>query len=86
MVNIVFVCFSAKNPDLIDRLPRPEEFSKALYILDCGQNDLTYGLVNTTVEQVKASIPKIISQFAVAIEVLLMLPFTCIVFQRRLYF
>ncbi|XWS63739.1 hypothetical protein CRYUN_Cryun06bG0127500 [Craigia yunnanensis] len=58
----------AKNPDFSDRLPRPEEFSKALYILDCGQNDLHYGLITTTEEQVKASIPYIISQFAVAIE------------------
>ncbi|XWS69097.1 hypothetical protein CRYUN_Cryun04dG0150000 [Craigia yunnanensis] len=58
----------AKNPNFTDRLPRPEEFSKALYTLDCGQNDLTYGLLNTTEKQVKASIPKIISQFAVAIK------------------
>ena len=84
--NIVLVCFTPKNPDFTDRLPKPEEFSNALYMLDCGQNDLHYGLITTTEEQVKASIPNIISQFAVAIEVLLMLLFTCTVFQSRLYF
>ncbi|KAE8665017.1 GDSL esterase/lipase [Hibiscus syriacus] len=58
----------AKNLDVTDRLPRPNEFSKALYTLDCGQNDLNYGLITTTEEQVKASIPNIIIQFATAIE------------------
>ncbi|XVF02572.1 hypothetical protein REPUB_Repub04eG0186200 [Reevesia pubescens] len=72
------------DKDFTERLPRPEEFSKALYILDCGQNDLNYGLRTTTEEQVKASIPNIIRQFAAAIEVLLMLLLTCIVF-RELY-
>ncbi|XP_022776179.1 GDSL esterase/lipase At5g14450-like [Durio zibethinus] len=57
-----------KNPDFTDRLPRPEEFSRAIYMLDCGQNDLHYGLITSTEEQVKASIPNIISQFAVTIE------------------
>ncbi|XVF43885.1 hypothetical protein PTKIN_Ptkin02bG0076700 [Pterospermum kingtungense] len=58
----------AKNPDFTDRLPRPEGFSKALYTIDCGQNDLHYGLITSTEEHVKASIPNIISQFAAAIE------------------
>ncbi|XVF43886.1 hypothetical protein PTKIN_Ptkin02bG0076800 [Pterospermum kingtungense] len=57
-----------KNPDFPDRLPRPEEFSKALYVLDSGQNDLSYGMITSTAEKVKASIPNIISQFAAAIE------------------
>ncbi|XVE74936.1 hypothetical protein DITRI_Ditri12bG0058700 [Diplodiscus trichospermus] len=54
--------------DITDRLSRPKDFSKALYILDCGQNDLNYGLITTTEEHVKAFIPNIISQFAVAME------------------
>ncbi|KAE8716572.1 GDSL-like Lipase/Acylhydrolase superfamily protein isoform 2 [Hibiscus syriacus] len=58
----------AKNPDFTYRLPRPEEFSKALYILDCGQNDLAYGITTSTEEQVKASIPSLIRHFAMAIE------------------
>ncbi|KAE8730180.1 GDSL esterase/lipase [Hibiscus syriacus] len=50
------------------RLPKPEEFSKALYMLDIGQNDLTYAVLTTSVEQVKASIPNLINQFSAAIE------------------
>lgn len=63
-----------KNPDFVDRLPRPEEFSKALYVFDSGQNDLSYGMITSTEEKTKASIPNMISQFSAAIEVLLMLP------------
>lgn len=47
MTNMVLACFSAKNSDITDRLPRPEEFSKSLYILDCGQNDLNYGIITS---------------------------------------
>ncbi|XP_039065451.1 GDSL esterase/lipase At5g14450-like [Hibiscus syriacus] len=50
------------------RLPKPEEFSKALYMLDIGQNDLTYAVVTTSIEQIKESIPNLINQFAAAIE------------------
>ncbi|KAK8529366.1 hypothetical protein V6N13_102289 [Hibiscus sabdariffa] len=56
------------NPHFTYRLPKPEDFSKALYILDIGQNDLTYGVITTTVERVNASIPDMISQFAAVIE------------------
>ncbi|XP_050276480.1 GDSL esterase/lipase At3g27950-like isoform X2 [Quercus robur] len=49
-----------------NNLPRPEEFSKALYTLDSGQNDFHFGLV--TEEQVRASIPNIIDMFAVAVK------------------
>ncbi|KAG5522023.1 hypothetical protein RHGRI_034288 [Rhododendron griersonianum] len=49
-------------------LPRPEWFSKALYTTDIGQNDLHYGLLLLTEEQVKASIPGLIDHFALAIE------------------
>ncbi|GMY26334.1 GDSL esterase/lipase At3g27950-like isoform X1 [Fagus crenata] len=51
-------------------LPRPEEFSKALYTLDSGQNDLHFGLVTTTEEQVRASIPNIINMFSKAVKIL----------------
>ncbi|XP_030469920.1 GDSL esterase/lipase At3g27950 isoform X1 [Syzygium oleosum] len=49
------------------RLPRPQDFSKALYTFDIGQNDLAYGFQHTTVEQVIASIPDILSQFSRAV-------------------
>ncbi|KAJ9176305.1 hypothetical protein P3X46_011635 [Hevea brasiliensis] len=51
------------------RLPGPEDFSKALYTLDCGQNDLHFGLISMIDEEkVVASIPSLINQFAIAIE------------------
>lgn len=51
------------------RLPRPEDFSKALYTFDIGQNDLAYGLQHGTVEEVRASIPAILNQLSQAISV-----------------
>lgn len=49
-------------------LPRPEDFSKALYIFDIGQNDLAAGFRTMTNEKLKAEIPDIINQFATAIQ------------------
>lgn len=51
------------------RLPRPEDFSKALYVFDIGQNDLAAGFRKMTNEQLNASIPEIVSQLATAIQV-----------------
>nr|POE71147.1 gdsl esterase/lipase [Quercus suber] len=56
----------AKSPWIKNNLPRPEEFSKALYTLDSGQNDLHFG--QTTEEQVRASIPNITDMFSVAVK------------------
>ncbi|KAJ7970845.1 GDSL esterase/lipase [Quillaja saponaria] len=52
---------------LKNSLPRPEDFSKALYTFDIGQNDLSYGFQHTSEEQVRASIPNILSQFSQAL-------------------
>lgn len=49
-------------------LPRTEYFSKALYTMDTGQNDLHHGLKTMTEEQVTKSIPSIIDQLALSIE------------------
>ncbi|XP_028963578.1 GDSL esterase/lipase At3g27950 isoform X2 [Malus domestica] len=49
------------------RLPRPEDFPKALYTFDIGQNDLAYGIQHGTIEEVRASIPAILSQLSQAI-------------------
>lgn len=49
-------------------LPRNEDFSKALYTIDIGQNDLAIGLQNTSEGQVKRSIPDILSQFSQAVQ------------------
>ncbi|XP_075657064.1 GDSL esterase/lipase At5g14450-like [Castanea sativa] len=48
--------------------PRPEDFSKALYTLDIGQNDLHGGFVSMTEKQVLALIPNIINQSAEAVK------------------
>ncbi|TXG55873.1 hypothetical protein EZV62_017186 [Acer yangbiense] len=59
----------AKSKQIKSTLPRLEDFSKALYTLDCGQNDLHYGLItSTSEEQAKASIPSVINHFATAVE------------------
>lgn len=50
-------------------LPRPEDFSKALYSFDIGQNDLHAGLKTMTEDQLKASFPNIISMLAQAVKV-----------------
>ncbi|XP_057495464.1 GDSL esterase/lipase At3g27950-like isoform X1 [Actinidia eriantha] len=49
-------------------LPRPEDFSKALYTMDIGQNDLHAGLKLVTEEQVETSIPGLINQVGQIIE------------------
>ncbi|GMN41513.1 hypothetical protein TIFTF001_010741 [Ficus carica] len=58
----------AEISEITSKLPKPEDISQALYILDSGQNDLYYGLVTMTRKQVNESIPYIISQFALFIE------------------
>ncbi|KAM6562325.1 hypothetical protein CsatB_022323 [Cannabis sativa] len=58
----------ASSLDLKNSLPRPEDFSKALYTFDIGQNDLHFGLKATGEEQLKASFPKTIGTFAQAIK------------------
>ncbi|XP_050208001.1 GDSL esterase/lipase At3g27950-like [Mercurialis annua] len=49
-------------------LPMPDDFSKALYTLDIGQNDLHAGFKSMTDKQVLESIPSIIDQLAKVIE------------------
>ncbi|XP_047179460.1 esterase-like [Vigna umbellata] len=45
-------------------MPKEEYFDEALYTFDIGQNDITVGFFgNTTLQQVNASIPDIISNF-----------------------
>ncbi|XP_024023935.1 GDSL esterase/lipase At3g26430 [Morus notabilis] len=45
-------------------LPKEEDFSRALYTFDIGQNDLTAGYkLNLSTEQVKAYVPDVLSQF-----------------------
>lgn len=50
-------------------LPVPEEFSKALFTIDIGQNDLSAGFRKMTNDQFQKAIPDIINEFATAVEV-----------------
>ncbi|XP_050223258.1 GDSL esterase/lipase At5g14450-like [Mercurialis annua] len=51
-----------------DKLPRPEEFAKALYTFDIGQNDLSVGFRKMSPHQLTATLPDIINQLATAIQ------------------
>lgn len=50
-------------------LPIPEDFSKALYTIDIGQNDLVEGFRNMNDEQFQAEIPDIVNKFSAAVQV-----------------
>ncbi|KAI3474932.1 hypothetical protein Pfo_030243, partial [Paulownia fortunei] len=57
--------FQAKEECFKKRLPKPEDFSKALFTLDIGQNDIVLGLRDSTFELLMAGITNIVSQFIV---------------------
>ncbi|KAK9108060.1 hypothetical protein Syun_024071 [Stephania yunnanensis] len=69
-----FQQFKARTVDLYNHhnnkatLPNPEDFSSALYALDIGQNDLSYGFQHTSEDQVRASIPDILHHLITAIQ------------------
>ncbi|CAK9308892.1 unnamed protein product [Citrullus colocynthis] len=76
-----FIQFKSRTTDLYHRLrsnnrtsipikhiARPQEFSKALYTFDIGQNDLAYGYQHSSEEQVRASIPDILNTFSEAVQ------------------
>ncbi|XP_059452050.1 GDSL esterase/lipase At5g14450-like [Corylus avellana] len=58
----------AKKHSSRRNLPRPEDFSKALYTFDIGQNDIAASLQTMSNEQLKAVIPGIVDQLATAVE------------------
>ncbi|KAA8530175.1 hypothetical protein F0562_004884 [Nyssa sinensis] len=58
----------AKEPSDRSNLPNPEDFSKAIYIFDIGQNDLAVGFRTMSDEQLQAAIPDIVNQFAAAVQ------------------
>ncbi|KAI7749249.1 hypothetical protein M8C21_030893, partial [Ambrosia artemisiifolia] len=63
--------FLTQKDDLVFKklMPKTEDFSRALYTFDIGQNDLTAGLFqNLTVDEVKASVPDIVGQFKTVIK------------------
>ncbi|XP_021733716.1 GDSL esterase/lipase At5g14450-like [Chenopodium quinoa] len=69
--------FKSRTKDLYDQvkspfeksvLPRQEDFAKALYTFDIGQNDLSVAFRTMNNEQIRAAIPNIISQFSSAVQ------------------
>lgn len=55
-----------------DFLPKKEYFSKALYTIDIGQNDLGMGFfTNMSIEAVNASVPDMINRLSEHIKVIL---------------
>lgn len=58
----------ATDNSIRSTLPIPEEFSKALFTIDIGQNDLSAGFRKMTNDQFRMAIPDIINEFAIAIE------------------
>lgn len=66
---LVFVENLAKAPHEKSKLPVPEEFSKALYTFDIGQNDLSVGFRKMNFDQIRESMPDILNQLANAVKV-----------------
>ncbi|XP_024030311.1 GDSL esterase/lipase At5g14450 [Morus notabilis] len=50
------------------RLPNQEDFAKALYTFDIGQNDLSVGFRRLSSDQLLAAIPDIVNQLAKAVQ------------------
>ncbi|KAL9997008.1 putative alpha-L-fucosidase [Helianthus debilis subsp. tardiflorus] len=59
---------SEKNSETKDRLPRPEDYPRALYTFDIGQNDLHAGLTSMKEDEVIKYIPDIINVLSSTVE------------------
>ncbi|KAJ0544872.1 putative alpha-L-fucosidase [Helianthus annuus] len=57
-----------KNSEIKDRLPRPEDYPRALYTFDIGQNDLHAGLTSMKEDEVIKYIPDIINVLSSTVE------------------
>ncbi|GLT65101.1 hypothetical protein SLA2020_375530 [Shorea laevis] len=58
----------ATDPSDKEKLPRPEDFAKAIYTFDIGQNDLSVGFRKMSFDQLRATMPDIINQLASAVQ------------------
>ncbi|KAJ7970745.1 GDSL esterase/lipase family [Quillaja saponaria] len=74
---VQFDQFKARSKDLYkqaktalerNKLPVPEDYSKALYTFDIGQNDLSVGFRKMSFDQLRAEMPDIINQLATAVQ------------------
>ncbi|KAL0461724.1 UNVERIFIED_CONTAM: GDSL esterase/lipase [Sesamum latifolium] len=68
--------FKVRNTEIYHRatnlserrqVPRPQEFSRALYTFDIGQNDLVASFRQLSTPQLRAAIPDIVNQLAAAV-------------------
>ncbi|KAI7727333.1 hypothetical protein M8C21_027605 [Ambrosia artemisiifolia] len=59
---------SEKSTEIKDRLPRPEDYTQALYTFDIGQNDLHAGITSMNEEEVMKCIPDIINLLSSTVE------------------
>ncbi|TKY50310.1 GDSL esterase/lipase [Spatholobus suberectus] len=50
------------------RLPKSMDFSNALYTIDIGQNDLSFGFMTSDPQSVISTIPDILSQFSLGLQ------------------
>ncbi|KAL0344049.1 UNVERIFIED_CONTAM: GDSL esterase/lipase [Sesamum angustifolium] len=60
--------YKAKNKSFKKMLPSPQEFSKALFIVDIGQNDVAAVLRKSSFELQRAALPNIASQFTAQVQ------------------
>ncbi|KAG6720087.1 GDSL esterase/lipase At5g14450-like [Carya illinoinensis] len=58
----------AKTPLERSNLPRPQDYAKALYTFDIGQNDLSVGFRKMSFDQLRAAMPDIVNQLATAVQ------------------
>lgn len=64
------ICYSMMAGSIKSLLPRPQDFSKALYVVDIGQNDLSRGFKLGSEAQVRAFIPIMIANYSQYVQVL----------------
>ncbi|TYI75172.1 hypothetical protein E1A91_D07G257200v1 [Gossypium mustelinum] len=64
------ISLNRRIPLSISNLPRPAEFSQALYTFDIGQNDLGHGFQTMSEKQARDSIPDIVGELSKAIHIL----------------
>ncbi|KAL9323391.1 hypothetical protein ACSQ67_008248 [Phaseolus vulgaris] len=50
------------------RLPKSMNFSNALYTIDIGQNDLSFGFMSSDINSIRSAIPDILSQFSLGLQ------------------
>lgn len=66
---VIYIHVTVGDAPFKSKLPKSMDFSKALYTIDIGQNDLSIGFTNSDLQSVRASIPDILSQFSQGVQV-----------------